>query len=33
MWWLICSAPDFWGRSPWFESGTMILMRCRIIVQ
>ena len=21
MWWLIGSAPDFWGRSPGFESG------------
>ena len=21
MWWLIDSAPDFWGRSPGFESG------------
>ena len=31
MWWLIGSAPDFWGRGPGFESG-MILMRCRIIV-
>ena len=22
MWWLICSAPDFWGRSLGFKSGT-----------
>ena len=22
MWWLIGSAPDFWGRGPGFESGT-----------
>ena len=21
MWWVIGSAPDFWGRSPGFESG------------
>ena len=21
MWWLIGSAPDFWGRGPGFESG------------
>ena len=21
-WWLIGSAPDFWGRGPGFESGT-----------
>ena len=21
MWWLIGSAPDFWGRCPGFESG------------
>ena len=22
IWWLIGSAPDFWGRGPGFESGT-----------
>ena len=35
MWWLIGSAPEYWGRGPGFESGmspTMILMRCRITV-
>ena len=21
MWWLVGSAPDFWGRGPGFESG------------
>ena len=36
MWWLIGSAPDFWGRevpgsNPAFP--TMILKRCRIIVK
>ena len=25
MWWLIGSAPDFGGRSPWFESGISLI--------
>ena len=36
MWWLIVSAPDFWGGGLVFESGiytTMLLVRCRIIVK
>ena len=31
MWWLIGSAPDFWGRGSGIES-TIILMCCWIIV-